>query len=208
MMNAEVRRKKELALIHMAKSDLGMSREDYEFVLVEVTGKTSAAKLNGPEREKLIKHFKTKGFQIKSNSTAQKYKAHLGYEGLKVLALWRMLHELGAVKNPSEEALQAYIKRITKMDAVRWVNGPQAETLIETLKKWAMRYLPDQVKAMAQDLALKIKVGDIELDVDALHKVGNYVGQAQIRKTFEPMWDAYELLKSHGMRPTVQEQVK
>ena len=117
MMNADVRRKKELALIHMAKSDLRMSREDYEFVLHEVTGKASAALLNERERTKLINHFKTKGFKIKSGGAAVRFKANLGHEGLKMLALWGMLHDLGAVKNPSEDALHAYIKRITKVDA-------------------------------------------------------------------------------------------
>ncbi len=204
MMNAEVRRKKELALIHMAKSDLRMSREDYEFVLHEVTGKTSAALLNERERARLIKHLKTKGFKIKSGSSATKFKAQLGHEGLKILALWNMLHELGAVQNPSEDALHAYIKRITKVDAPKWVNGAQVETVIETLKKWSMRYLPDRVKSMAQHLSDEIRAGRVVLEDEAVQKIHYYVAQAQIRATFEPTWDAYELLKQHVAYPTEQ----
>jgi phage gp16-like protein len=208
MMNADVRRKKELALIHMAKSDLRMSREDYEFVLHEVTGKASAALLNERERTKLINHFKTKGFKIKSGGAAVRFKANLGHEGLKMLALWGMLHDLGAVKNPSEDALHAYIKRITKVDSPKWVNGAQVETVIETLKKWSMRYLPDRVKAMAQHLSSEIRAGRIVLEDATTQRIYYYVSQAQMRATFEPTWDAYELLKQHAAYPAGQSGVE
>lgn len=206
MQNAKLQRKKELAIIHMAKSDLGMSRDDYEFVLLEVTGKSSAADLDVREREKLIKHFKTKGFQIKSKKQPINKRIQKTSEGMKVVALWQMLHELGAVKNPSDEALLAYVKRITKSDAMQWINGNQTETLIETLKKWALRFLPGHVQTMAQRLSAEIRAGNVVLDEATIQHIGGYVQQAQIRLTFEPMHEAYEVLKEACMKLSIQEQ--
>ncbi|MGV8294389.1 hypothetical protein ACV36C_36680, partial [Pseudomonas aeruginosa] len=36
--------------------------------------------------------------------------------------------------------------RITRVEALQWINGPQAERTIETMKKWAMRFLPDVIR--------------------------------------------------------------
>ena len=93
-------------------------------------------------------------------------------------ALWLFLHQLGAVKNPSEAALAAYVKRIAKVDALQWADGHQTEALIETLKKWAMRYLPSQVQEMAQSLSTAIKRGSIRLNDEELAGLRHAVGSA------------------------------
>lgn len=64
-----------------------------------------------------------------------------------------MLHELGAVQNPSEAALSAYVKRIDKVDDLEWMRDP--EKVIETLKKWAQRYLPDAIHQLKAEVFKK-----------------------------------------------------
>ncbi|MBR8657898.1 regulatory protein GemA, partial [Achromobacter sp. Marseille-Q0513] len=113
-----------------------------------------------------------------------------------VRALWLFLHQLGAVKNPSEEALAAYVKRIAKVDALQWTNGNQTEALIETLKKWAMRYLPGQVREMAQTLSEAIKTGSVTVSDEELTGLRSTVGLAQTRQTFDPMQTAWDALKT------------
>lgn len=70
----------------------------------------------------------------------------------KVRALWLFLHELQVVKDPSEKALAAYVKRIAKVDALQWANDERTLLVVESLKKWAMRYLPAAVRALFLEL--------------------------------------------------------
>ena len=66
-------------------------------------------------------------------------------------ALWLFLHVLGEVRDPSEKALAAYVKRIAKVDDLRWATGDAVTALIETMTKWALRRaLPATVAALRQ----------------------------------------------------------
>lgn len=57
----------------------------------------------------------------------------------KIRALWLDLHSRGAVRNSSESALIAYVKRQTGVSALQWLNDHQAERVIESLKAWHQR---------------------------------------------------------------------
>ena len=98
------------------------------------------------------------------------------------------------VKNPSEEALAAYVKRIAGVDALQWINGEQAERLIETMKKWAMRFLPARVNALAERAAEEINAGRIALTPEELAGLQGCIGTAQERQTYDPMYWAWESL--------------
>ncbi len=201
-------RRRELAQIHIAVQELGMTDDDHRSLLWSVCQVKSAADLDWTGRKRYLDHLKKLGFKPRSKTAKPGQQRVRGpgkaqpsrqlaqdAESRKIRALWLLLHQLGAVRNPSEESLAAYVKRITKVDALQWISGEQAETLIETLKKWAMRYLPDQVKDMAQRLASAINAGGIQLTEEELHKLRHLVGLAQTRQTFDPMQDAWEALK-------------
>ena len=53
--------------------------------------------------------------------------------------LWIQLHEVGKVKNSSEDALGAYVKRMTGVAALQWLDVKQASKVIEAMKKWLER---------------------------------------------------------------------
>ena len=155
----------------------------------------------GSSVSQLLDYFKTLGFKVRSTGKATgavkaKPSRALADDGesRKVRSLWILLHELGAVRNPSEEALAVYVKRLTKVDALQWVNGAQAKTLIETLKKWAMRFLPVKVEAMAKQCGDAIQSGSLKLPEDRVNELRGVVGAAQHYGTFDPMQDAYQLL--------------
>jgi len=196
-------RQRLIRLIHVAKRDLQMDDDSYRAVLAKVVKKTSAADLTIPELERTLEHLKRCGFKERSKSkpgvskpTKAKPSRPMAQdpEAKKIRALWLFLHELGAVQNPSEEALAAYVKRIAKVDALQWINGYQAETLIESMKKWAMRFLPDQVKALAQQLADAINAGRVQLPPETIQGLRYTVGIAQQRQTFDPMHRAWKAL--------------
>lgn len=181
-----------IRLIHVAKRDLALDEDSYRAILQRIGKKTSAADLTIPELEKVLEHLKRSGFKVRSKSKPAQAKPSRPLaqdaESKKIRALWLFLHELGTVKNPSEEALAAYVKRIAGVDALQWINGEQSERLIETMKKWAMRFLPQVVKELMQQ-AGALPLSDLERD-----QLNAVLNKAFTRLTFDPMHSAWESL--------------
>lgn len=196
-------RQRLVRLIHVGKRELGLDDDTYRVMLTGCVKKASTSDMTVPELERVIDHMKRHGFKVRSKNKPAAQRAQAGRrplaqypEAKKIRALWLFLHELGAVGNPSEAALGAYVKRIVKVDALQWLNGHQTETVIETMKKWAMRYLPEQVKTMAQRLAAAINGGTVQLTDAELVKLRTLVGLAQQRQTYDPMQAAWDALKT------------
>jgi phage gp16-like protein len=199
--------RRDIQLIHVARSQVGMDDETYRNLLKDRFSVDSSKNLDWKQREQLLKHFKTLGFKVRSSGKSAKTGKMVSAnkagasrpladdpESKKIRFLWLLLHELGAVKNPSETALAAYVKRIAKVDALQWLNGDQATTMIETLKKWAMRALPLKVQALSEQATAAIQSGALKLsDPDLIH-LQITVKHAQDRGTYEPMQLAYALL--------------
>ena len=195
-------RQRLIRLIHVGKRELGLDDEIYRALLTGCVKKDSTSAMSVPELERVLERMKRSGFKVRVKSARPPAQSRPGRplaqypEARKVRALWLFLHQLGAVKNPSEEALAAYVKRIAKVDALQWTNGNQTEALIETLKKWAMRYLPGQVREMAQTLSEAIKTGSVTLSDEELTGLRSTVGLAQTRQTFDPIQTAWDALKT------------
>ena len=189
-------RQRLIRLIHVAKRDLSMADDTYRAILELIGKKASSADLTIPELEKVLEHLKRSGFKVRSKSKSAPKPAQAkpsrplaqDLESKKIRALWLFLHELGAVKNPSEEALAAYVKRIAGVDALQWISGQQAERLIETMKKWAMRFLPQAVKELAP------QVGALPLSDVERGQLNAVLNKAFSRLTFDPMHSAWESL--------------
>jgi phage gp16-like protein len=149
------RRKAELALIHMGKAFCKLSQDDYEFMIREVTqtNKTSAADLTPGERDKLIQHFKTKGFQIKPSGRAKSVSKPAPDDKpqiRKMRAIWWALADVGAVERPAgaggcAAAVEAWALRqaskgaLGAFSALRFADPFQLNKLIEELKSWGER---------------------------------------------------------------------
>lgn len=190
-------RQRLIRLIHVAKHDLSLDDDTYRSILQRFGRKESSSDLTVPELEQVLEHLKRSGFKVRSKSKPAKPKAVKAKpsrplaqdaESKKIRALWLFLHELGAVKNPSEEALAAYVKRIAGVDALQWISGEQAERLIETMKKWAMRFLPDAVKALVP------RVAEMPLSDEDRGQLNALLNKAFSRLTFDPMHSAWESL--------------
>ena len=143
-------RKRELALIHLAKATLGLTRDDYEHVLLTVTGKTSAADLDAAGRDKLLRHFKAKGFVVKAKAGAARAKSIRAPQIGKLHAMWYALSDVDAVVRPASSeacsrAVEAWAKEqlatheLGPLDALRFATGAQLGKLIESMKGWMER---------------------------------------------------------------------
>ena len=190
-------RQRLIRLIHVAKRDLSLDDDTYRSILLRFGGKESSSDLTVPKLEQVLEHLKRSGFKVRSKGKPAKPKAvkakpsrplALDAESKKIRALWLFLHELGAVKNPSEEALAAYVKRIAGVDALQWISGEQAERRIETMTKWAMRFLPQAVKELAP------QVGALPLSDVERGQLNAVLNKAFSRLTFDPMHSAWESL--------------
>lgn len=201
-------RKKLVRLIHVARRNLNMDEDTYRAILHKATGKTSTSDMTIPELEKTLEHFKRCGFKIrharkdKHGKTARSIPLAQDPDAKKIRALWLFLHELGLVRNKSENALAAYVKRITRVDALQWIDSDQSNTVIESLKKWAMRILPEQVNMMAKKLKTALHSGELALSQIDLDSLNHYYSRAQQFPSFEPMQDAWYALRQSMKKVT------
>lgn len=135
--NLEPYKRKLVQLIHVAKSKLGLDDEVYRALLRSKSGRESSKDMSIIQLEAVLDHLRGAGFA--------QTKKHKGKElerdpqSRKIRSLWLELHELGAIKDKSEEALGSFVKRQTGVESLRWLNGYQAATVIESLKRWIDR---------------------------------------------------------------------
>ncbi|MDR1710010.1 MAG: regulatory protein GemA [Candidatus Accumulibacter sp.] len=186
-----------IRLIHVAKRELTMDDETYRAMLTGCVKKDSTAGMNVLELEHVLWHMKRCGFRVKTRPPAGRTRTGGAREpraladfpvARKIRALWLFLYELGAVRNPSEAALAAYVRRIGRVDALQWIDDRAADRLIETMKRWAMRFLPTQVNAMLE--RLRERLTDMEYVI--------YFGiakEALDRGAFNPMRRAWDVLR-------------
>ncbi len=130
----------DLAKIHIAKKELGLTDEAYRDIMRERFGKESAAKLTVGQACRLINHFRSLGWKPKYQQKLPGVysKPTDGQEG-KIIALWLELAKAGVVRNKSDRALQAFVRRMTKKHHMRWCTTGEKNTIIEALKDWGAR---------------------------------------------------------------------
>lgn len=201
--SAALERQRLITLLHVAKGDLRMSDEDYRAAIRGASGgaKESSKDLTVSELEAALAHFKRCGFKVRTKGPAKrrpkKPSRPLADDGMskKIRALWLMLAELGAVKIPSEEALTSYVKRVTRVDALQWLTGDQAETVVETLKKWAQRFLPGAIEALI------VEAKSLPLGYMKAMRLNEVLGEATRRCTFDPQARAWMALREAIAHP-------
>ncbi len=162
-----------LAAIHVAKKQLGMQEDDYRAVLARVTGKRSSKDMDEAERGRVLAEFKRLGFQNKTNKEGPNVsspgrasgaprllaKKLEGKYAPKLQALWIAGWNLGIVRDRSDAALLAFVKRQTGLDHTRFLHHPQdGARAIEALKGWLARdgkvnWEKSQIRAAWEDAA-------------------------------------------------------
>jgi len=130
-----------IKLIHMAQRNLGLSDEDYRAMLQAQTRKTSCSDMSMSELEAVVDHLRSRVFDApaKPASKAKAKRLADDPQSRKIRSLWLTLRDLGAIQDSSEAALAVFVKRQTKVERLKWLNGDQAGLVIESLKKWVDR---------------------------------------------------------------------
>lgn len=143
------KRNNDLAAIHIAQKALGLTKEDAQALKLGITGKASAADMTVPQRRMVLAHLST----LQAIAGGKPKPAYTGTRRSldrsaadstdarwsKARALWAKLADAGAVNTNTDAALTSYVLRQTRVQAWRFLNHHQINTVIESLKRWCVR---------------------------------------------------------------------
>lgn len=129
--------KKQLALIHVARSKLGISEDEYRACLVQIAGVESSTHLDRGGFEAVMGFFEYLGF-APLNPRGPTYGDRPGFATSAQLQLIRELwHEYtGGAK---EDALNKWLLRCFKVSSLRFLKMEQARKAITALKAMKSR---------------------------------------------------------------------
>lgn len=196
----------ELKLLAIGKAELlrkGVFQDEdqYRDLMAQLCGgKRSAKELTVQQQRLLLNRLRQLGFEplnkAPSGSQPRQRRQDMAPEARKARALWLFLHALGEVRDPSEAALAAYVKRIAGVDDLHWASGHALWQLIESLKKWAMRRLPTLVQTLYLELQNKVKADPAALETDVVRKALRswHLMCRCARPVFDPHWTAWSAL--------------
>lgn len=133
------------AAIHVLKSKLQFSDEDYRALLNSLTAKSSTTEMSDKERQAVRDHMQ--GLAVRMGvakpfvrrRTFAQAKAEASPRERKVWALWHQLHRDGLVHDASAFALNAWVQRTVHVSALAFCTDAQLDTCIEALKAWVRR---------------------------------------------------------------------
>lgn len=138
-----------IAAIHVLKSKLRLSDDDYRALLKTLTGQASSKDMTPGQRRAVRDHMQGLAERMgvvqptqRRPHTAPKFdqvKAAASPKERKVWALWHQLGRDGVVHNTTAAALNAWVERTVHVSALRFANSAQLDTLIEGLKAWQER---------------------------------------------------------------------
>ena len=127
----ENRRKKLIQLIHIGRNRLALADDAYRALLRGVCGKESCSGMTVPELDRALKALKAAGFRVEKRMPLKK--EEIGGAGAEQLAYIKGMWELVA-RNKTEKALRAFIKRIARVDALRFLDVKGAQKVILALR--------------------------------------------------------------------------
>jgi len=140
-----------LATIHVAKKQLGLDEDTYRAVLNRVTGKSSSGAMTEAERVAVVDEMRRLGFRpvlrgVGGTGGAAEGRSKGARSGLQgrfakqLQAYWIDLWNLGLVRDRTDAALVAFVRRQTRIDDPKWVlDAATAASAIEAMKGWMAR---------------------------------------------------------------------
>jgi len=111
---------------------LGIGEEDRRALQLELTGVESMGAMTLAQLDRLLDH-------LNRDRPARAPHGHAAPVGRKVRALWWTLYWLGAVDQPDDRAIDAFVRRQAGVDALRFLDHRHAAAVIDALKAWAAR---------------------------------------------------------------------
>lgn len=122
-------RRRLIVAVRAACKRQGIDDDMRKEVQTSLIGKASMSDMSLADLGRLLDHF-NKGWKGPMG-----HRAHIG----KIKALWWSLYWLGAIDDPGERAISAFVDRQTGVSALKFLDHRKAASVIEALKSWAER---------------------------------------------------------------------
>lgn len=132
-------KRKMVAKIHIARKDLAIEDAAYRALLERVTGRDSCKSMSNAQLGRVLEEFKRLGWSEKPRKRAGSRPMATTEQAGKIRALWLSLYHLGEVRDPSEDALTGYVKRMSGVADLRWLTPRKADAVIKGLRGWCER---------------------------------------------------------------------
>lgn len=125
-------RSKIIQLIHIAKSQIGLSDEDYRAVLESTAKKSSCSEMSVFELNEVLKAMKKLGFKVKKMETREE---EIGWDTSKkqmdyIKGMWQLV-----ARDKRDRALYSFINRIAGVRHPRFMDEIGAQKVIIALRK-------------------------------------------------------------------------
>ena len=124
--------RKQSALIHVAKKQLGLTDEHYRAILSAITGFESSKHLDQRDFEAVMRHMSSLGFRNDFNKTF--YGQRPGMASPRQVALIRKLWGEYTGGKGDDSSLGKWLARTFKVSSLRFVTHEQAPKAITALK--------------------------------------------------------------------------
>lgn len=148
--NAEALRKRELAAIHVAKTQLALDEDEYRSILRAVTGKGSSAELDWQGRKKLLDHFKKLGFKVKA-AKAGRERPSVGSDRVVMIGkIEALLADAGRPWAYVDGLVKKLFASSTKVERIEFCDAAHLRKVIAALVIDARRRASRQAAAAAE----------------------------------------------------------
>ncbi len=107
----------------------GIDDDTRKDIQSDMIGKASMSDMSLAELGRLLDHF-NKGWKGPMG-----HRAHIG----KIKALWWSLFWLGAIDDPDDRAISAFVERQTGVSSLKFLDHRKAHSVVEALKGWLER---------------------------------------------------------------------
>lgn len=130
----------DLAAIHIAKTQLRLTDDEYRDLMSTVChGIRSAALLDFTGRRRWLAHLQACVRQMQIQAAPKHIAAPLTPSQRLMWSLWMQLADAGLVHERSMVALESFARKREEVDKLQWLNDYQQEHVIEMLKQWLKR---------------------------------------------------------------------
>jgi phage gp16-like protein len=140
-------RNKLIAKIHVAKKQLGLDDDQYRSIIQGATnGEADSCKdCNEAQLERIMTQMTEWGFKPVVTAPAEGSKPKVKLSPVtrgkpdptqvdKIRAVWIDLANKGIIRNRSDDAIQSFAKRLTRVDRLEWLTTKQCQTVLAALK--------------------------------------------------------------------------
>lgn len=132
-----------IRLIHVGKTKVGLSDSEYRHLLYSTTGKSSSLAMNLSELEAVLKAIKGLGFKVKTMPVKPEDVGRASFEQINYIkGLWEL-----SARVKTEAALNAFVKKITGVPFLGWLDKKDAQKVILAVREIATNagYNPDGI---------------------------------------------------------------